>query len=58
MTASPEAQIYALAHRVETNTPRPGDPEKFHVEKSEIASDLRKHAKDITENCAPRQITL
>jgi hypothetical protein len=34
-----------LASRVERNVPRHRDPEQFHIEKSEIACELRRLAK-------------
>lgn len=34
-----------LASRVERNVPHHRDPEQFHIEKSEIASELRRLAK-------------
>jgi len=34
-----------LASRVDRNVPQHRDPEKFHIEKSEIASELRRLAK-------------
>jgi hypothetical protein len=35
-----------LARRVERNVPNGGDPERFHVDKSEIADDLRRIAQE------------
>jgi uncharacterized protein (UPF0335 family) len=33
-------KLDAIRARIRRNTPRSGDPERFHVEKSEIAKDL------------------
>lgn len=37
--------LRSLASRVERNVPHHRDPEQFHIEKSEIASELRRIAK-------------
>lgn len=37
-------ELKQLASRVDRNVPRHGDPEAFHVEKSEIARELRRIA--------------
>lgn len=37
--------LHDLASRVERNVPHHRDPEQFHIEKSEIASELRRLAK-------------
>lgn len=37
-------KLRALARRVESNVPQHTDPEKFHVEKSDIAEELKRLA--------------
>ncbi len=39
-------RLASLANRVAANVPHRTDPEKFHAEKSEIAAELRRIAKE------------
>jgi hypothetical protein len=43
-TDTVDAALRDLAARVERNVPHHRDPERFHAEKSEIASELRRLA--------------
>jgi hypothetical protein len=43
-TETVDAALRDLAARVERNVPHHRDPERFHAEKSEIASELRRLA--------------
>lgn len=52
MTPLP-AKLLELAKRVERNVPRHGDPEGFHVEKSEIVSELMR----VSREAATEQMT-
>lgn len=36
-----------IARRIEINVPRHGNPELFHVEKSEIVADLKRIAREV-----------
>jgi hypothetical protein len=40
-----DEKLRELAVRVDRNVPRHGDPERFHIEKSEIANELKNMAK-------------
>lgn len=40
-------RLQDLARRIDRNLPRRDDPERFHAEKSEIAAELRKAAKEV-----------
>ncbi len=46
MTPLPD-KLLELAKRVDRNVPRHGDPEQFHVEKSEIVSELKKVSREM-----------
>lgn len=48
MSEALPTRIHALARRVDRNVPRRHDPEAFHAEKSEIAADLRRLAREVT----------
>lgn len=39
-------KLLALARRVDANVPWHADPERFHAEKSEIVSELRKVSRE------------
>lgn len=43
-TETVDARLRDLAARVERNVPHHRDPERFHAEKSEIATELRRLA--------------
>lgn len=40
-------RILDLARRVDANVPRHSDPERFHSEKSEIVSELKKVSREV-----------
>lgn len=46
MTPLPD-KLLEMAKRVDRNMPRHGDPEGFHVEKSEIVSELKKVSREM-----------
>ena len=41
-----QSPLTRLAERVERNLPQHGNPEKFHEEKSEIVTELKRLAKE------------